>query len=111
MGTPSTAPKICPKSVVSSPFKSHSVTYARDRGAYVVNFKCNVKRLVDYPNLWNYVRDLYQQPRVEATVRMGHINDYYYISHTSINPSGIVRAESNLDWLLPYDRDNQIYDV
>jgi|TARA_B100001079_G_scaffold233218_1_gene213872 putative glutathione S-transferase len=81
-------------------------TLIRFDPVYVGHFKCNVKRLVDYPSLWGYVRDLYQQPGIEATVRMDNIKNHYHISHTSINPSGVVPVGPNIDWLLPHGRDH-----
>jgi len=82
-------------------------TLIRFDPVYLGHFKCNVKRLVDYPSLWGYVRDLYQQPGIEATVRMDHIKNHYYISHTSLNPPGVVPVGPNIDWLLPHGRDHQ----
>ena len=81
-------------------------TLIRFDPVYVGHFKCNVKRLVDYPSLSGYVRDLYQQPGIEATVRMDNIKNHYHISHTSINPSGVVPVGPNIDWLLPHGRDH-----
>ena len=65
-------------------------TLIRFDPVYVGHFKCNLKCLVDYPNLWAYTRDLYQQPGVAETINMVHIKNHYYGSHTSINPSGVV---------------------
>ncbi|MDP6026482.1 MAG: glutathione S-transferase family protein [Pseudomonadales bacterium] len=81
-------------------------TLIRFDPVYVGHFKCNVKRLVDYPSLWGYVRDLYQQPGIEATVRMDNIKNHYHISHTSINPSGVVPVGPNIDWSLLHGRDH-----
>ncbi|WP_043370015.1 glutathione S-transferase family protein [Cyanobium sp. PCC 7001] len=67
-------------------------TLVRFDAVYVGHFKCNLRRLVDYPNLWNYVRRLYGHPGVAATVNMQHIKGHYYQSHPSINPSGVVPA-------------------
>jgi len=65
-------------------------TLIRFDPVYVGHFKCNLKRLIDYPNLWAYTRDLYQQPGIAETINMSHIKNHYYGSHTSINPSGVV---------------------
>ncbi len=81
-------------------------TLIRFDPVYLGHFKCNVKRLVDYPSLWGYVRDLYQQPGIEATVRMDNIKNHYHISHTSINPSGVVPVGPNIDWSLLHGRDH-----
>ena len=60
--------------------------------AYVGHFKCNLRRIADYPNLSGYLRDLYQVPGVADTVDMRHIKGHYYQSHRTINPTGIVAA-------------------
>jgi putative glutathione S-transferase len=72
---------------------------------YYSHFKCNRRRIVDYPNLSNYVRDLYQQEGVAATVHMDHIKQHYYGSHRNINPTGIVPLGPALDFGTPHDRD------
>ena len=65
---------------------------------YVGHFKCNLKRIADYPNLAAYTRDLYQQPGVAETVRLDHIKAHYYGSHESINPTRIVPAGPDIDF-------------
>ncbi len=65
---------------------------------YVGHFKCNLRRVVDYPNLWRYVRELYLFPGVAETVNMQHIKGHYYQSHPTINPSGVVPAGPLIDW-------------
>lgn len=65
-------------------------TLVRFDSVYVGHFKCNLRRIVDYPNLSGYVRDLYQQPGIAQTVNMQHIKHHYYASHETINPSRIV---------------------
>ncbi|MCC2595569.1 glutathione S-transferase family protein [Pusillimonas sp. MFBS29] len=65
-------------------------TLIRFDSVYHGHFKCNLKRLVDYPNLWSYTRELYQWPGVAATVDFDHIKQHYYGSHATINPNGIV---------------------
>ena len=72
---------------------------------YVGHFKCNLKRIVDYPNLSGYVRDLYQQPGVSDTVNMQHIKDHYYTSHESINPSRVVPKGPEVNFMATHDRD------
>jgi putative glutathione S-transferase len=79
-------------------------TLVRFDPVYVGHFKCNLKRLVDYPNLWGLTRELYQYPGVAGTVHMDHIKDHYYRSHPSINPSGVVPAGPELDFTEPHDR-------
>jgi len=73
-------------------------TLVRFDPVYVGHFKCNLKRLVDYPNLWAYTRDLYQQPGVAETINMEHIKGHYYGSHKSINPSGVVPLGPELNF-------------
>jgi putative glutathione S-transferase len=79
-------------------------TLVRFDAVYYGHFKCNVRRIVDYPNLWNYLRDLYQVPGVAETVSLDHIKRHYYGSHRSINPTGIVPIGPLIDFTLPHDR-------
>lgn len=72
-------------------------TLIRFDAVYHGHFKCNLKRLADYKNLWSYTRELYQQPGVAATVNFDHIKQHYYRSHHTINPNGIVPAGPVLD--------------
>jgi putative glutathione S-transferase len=80
-------------------------TLVRFDAVYVGHFKCNLRRLVDYPNLWPYARELYQHPGVAATTDFTHIKRHYYQSHRTINPSGIVPAGPQLDFLAPHGRE------
>ena len=61
-------------------------TLVRFDAVYVGHFKCNLRRIVDYPNLWGYLRELYQQPGIAATVDMDHIKRHYYRTHPHVNP-------------------------
>lgn len=72
---------------------------------YVGHFKCNLKRIEDYENLSNYVRDLYQYPGIKPTVNFYHIKQHYYRSHSSINPSGIVPKGPLVDYDRVHNRD------
>jgi putative glutathione S-transferase len=74
------------------------VTLVRFDPVYFGHFKCNCKRLVDYQNLWPYVRDLYQVPGIAETVRLDHIKPHYYMSHKPINPTGVVPVGPQLDF-------------
>ena len=65
---------------------------------YYGHFKCNIRRLVDYPALWSYTRKLYQMPRIKDTVNFDHIKRHYYQSHRQINPTGIVPSGPVLDF-------------
>ena len=65
-------------------------TLLRFDPVYHGHFKCNLRRVVDYPNLWGFTRDIYQWPGVADTVDLGHIKRHYYLSHATINPNGIV---------------------
>jgi len=73
-------------------------TLVRFDAVYHGHFKCNIRRLSDYRNLWAYTRDVYQVPGVSATVNLGHIKRHYYQSHRRINPTGIVPAGPLLDF-------------
>ncbi|WP_321502096.1 glutathione S-transferase family protein [Breoghania sp.] len=79
-------------------------TLVRFDAVYVGHFKCNLRRIADYPHLSNYLRELYQVPGVAQTVHMDHIKQHYYGSHKTINPSGIVPEGPDLDFLRPHDR-------
>lgn len=79
-------------------------TLIRFDSVYHGHFKCNLKRLVDYPNLWSYTRELYQWPGVAATVNFDHIKQHYYGSHHSINPNGIIPLGPVLDLQKPSSR-------
>jgi putative glutathione S-transferase len=80
------------------------VTLVRFDTVYYTHFKCNLRRIVDYPNLWGYARDLYQQPLVAETVDMEQIKLHYYTTHEMLNPSRIVPLGPALDFLAPHDR-------
>ena len=80
-------------------------TLVRFDAVYVGHFKCNKRRIEDYPNLSNYLRELYQYPGVADTVNMAHIKGHYYGSHVSVNPSRIVPKGPVLDFTRPHDRD------
>ena len=81
-------------------------TLLRFDPVYVGHFKCNRRRIVDFDNLWPYVRDLYQVPGVAETVHMDHIKSHYYGSHKTINPTGIVPVGPDVDYSLPHDRES-----
>jgi len=71
---------------------------------YHGHFKCNVKRIIDYPHLWGYTRDLYRTPGFAGTVNRRHIQGHYYQSHRGINPTGIVPSGPILDFDAPHGR-------
>jgi glutathionyl-hydroquinone reductase len=73
-------------------------TLLRFDAVYVGHFKCNLRRLVDFPRLWSYARELYQVPGVAETVHFDHIKNHYYRSHETINPTGIVPVGPIVDW-------------
>lgn len=79
-------------------------TLVRFDPVYVGHFKCNLRRIADYPNLSNYLRDLYQVPGVSGTVNLHHIKAHYYGSHETINPTRIVPVGPELDHGAPHDR-------
>ncbi len=80
-------------------------TLVRFDAVYFCHFKCNRRRIVDYPNLWGYVRDLYQMPGIAATVNMDHIKRHYFISQKTVNPSAIVAKGPEIDFTVPHGRD------
>ena len=79
-------------------------TLIRFDPVYVGHFKCNIRRLEDYPNLWAYTRELYQYEDVAKTINMYHIKHHYYLSHTTINPSGVVPVGPEMDLHAPHGR-------
>lgn len=80
-------------------------TLIRFDAVYHGHFKCNLRRIEDYPHLAAYVRELYQWPGVAETVNMKHIKDHYYRSHATINPTGVVPAGPLLDLDRPHGRE------
>jgi putative glutathione S-transferase len=72
---------------------------------YCTHFKCNLRRIDDYPNLSNYVRDLYQMPGIKQTVNFQHIKEHYFKSHPFINPTGIVAKGPAIDFNTPHNRE------
>ena len=79
-------------------------TLVRFDAVYVGHFKCNLRRIVDYPNIWGYLRDLYQVPGIADTVAMGYIKAHYYGSHESINPTRIVPAGPDINFNTEHGR-------
>ena len=79
-------------------------TLVRFDPVYVGHFKCNIRRIADYPALSGYLRDLYQVPGVAETVDLHHIKNHYYGSHPTVNPTGIVPVGPDLDYDAPHDR-------
>ncbi|WP_455235352.1 glutathione S-transferase family protein [Thiogranum longum] len=79
-------------------------TLVRFDPVYYSHFKCSRRRLVDYPNLWGYTRELYQVSGVAETVNMDHIKTHYYGSHKSINPTGIVPLGPEVDFTSAHNR-------
>jgi putative glutathione S-transferase len=80
-------------------------TLLRFDPVYVGHFKCNRRRIVDFENLWPYVRDLYQVTGVADTVHMDHIKSHYYASHDTINPTRIVPVGPEIDYSEAHGRD------
>ena len=79
-------------------------TLIRFDPVYVGHFKCNLRRIIDYPNLSNYLLDLYQQPGLSETVNMKHIKEHYYGSHETINPSRVVPMGPDIDFTETHNR-------
>lgn len=81
-------------------------TLIRFDSVYVTHFKCNVRRIVDYPNLWGYTKELYAHPAFKQTTNFTHIKHHYFESHDSVNPQRIVPAGPLLDLDAPHGRDH-----
>lgn len=79
-------------------------TLIRFDAVYHGHFKCNVRRVIDYPNLHGYMLDLYQQPGIDVTVNMDHIKRHYYFTHDEINPTRIVPIGPEQDLNAPHGR-------
>jgi putative glutathione S-transferase len=82
------------------------VTLVRFDAVYHGHFKCNLRRIVDYPQLSGYLRDLYQIPGIAATVDFDHIKRHYYMTHDEINPTRIVPIGPRQDLMAPHGRDD-----
>ncbi|KAI8528497.1 hypothetical protein RHMOL_Rhmol12G0152500 [Rhododendron molle] len=81
------------------------VTLIRFDEVYAVHFKCNKKLLREFPNLFNYTKDIFQVPGMSSSVNMEHIKRHYYGSHPSINPFGIIPLGPDIDFSAPHDRE------
>lgn len=84
-------------------------TLVRFDMVYHLHFKCNRKRLMDYPNLWAYTRELYQVEGVAQTVNMAHIVRHYHYSHDTINPNRIIPTNPVIDFMEPHGRGDSLY--
>ncbi|MBD2580504.1 glutathione S-transferase family protein [Oscillatoria sp. FACHB-1406] len=84
-----TQPYLCGETITEADW-CFFTTLLRFDPVYYVHFKCNLKHIWDYPHLWRYLKDLYEQPGVKETCNLHHIKQHYYRSHPHINPSGIV---------------------
>jgi len=80
-------------------------TLVRFDAVYYGHFKCNLRRIVDYPNVWGYLRDLYHVDRVSQTVNFDHVKRHYYMTHGELNPSRIVPLGPLLDFDAPHGRE------
>jgi putative glutathione S-transferase len=83
-------------------------TLVRFDSVYAGHFKCNLRRIVDYPNLWGFTRELHQYPGVAETTNFTHIKRHYYQSHETINPTRIVPVGPELDFLSPHGRERSL---
>ena len=86
-------------------------TLLRFDAVYYVHFKCNIRHIWDYPNLWNYLKDIYQHPGVKETCNLEHIKRHYYTSHPHVNPSGIVPKGPYFDLESPHNRQQRATQV
>jgi putative glutathione S-transferase len=80
-------------------------TLVRFDPVYHLHFKCNRKRIIDYPNLWAYTRELFQMPGIAETVNFNHIVRHYHFSHETINPNRIIPINPDIDFWAPHGRD------
>ncbi len=94
---------LCGKAITEADWRLFP-TLIRFDAVYVGHFKCNLRRIDDYPNLSNYTRELYQWPGVADTVDIGQYKRHYYGSHKTINPTGIVPVGPALEFVRPHDR-------
>ncbi len=83
------------------------VTLIRFDWVYHTHFKCNLKLIEQYPNIYHFMLELYQMPNIAKTVNEAHIKRHYYASHLTINPYGIVPITHKQDWTVPHGRDKQ----
>lgn len=81
------------------------VTLLRFDAVYHGHFKCNIRRIVDYPNLFGYLKDLYQTDGIAETVNFDHIKRHYYITHDDINPTRIIPLGPDQDLTAPHGRE------
>jgi putative glutathione S-transferase len=79
-------------------------TLVRFDSVYVGHFKTNKQTIISYPNIWNYVKALYQVKGIEQTVYMDQIKHHYYFSHTMINPTQVVPKGPELNFMAPHNR-------
>ena len=84
------------------------VTLIRFDAVYHGHFKCNIRRIIDYPNLFGYLKDLYQTDGIAETVNFGHIKRHYYMTHDHINPTRIVPVGPLLDLMTSHGRERLI---
>ncbi|WP_199755887.1 glutathione S-transferase C-terminal domain-containing protein, partial [Chroococcidiopsis cubana] len=80
-------------------------TLYRFDSVYYGHFKCNLRRILDYPNLWNYLLDLYQRPQFKVTCNLDYTKRAYYMSMTEINPNRIVPKGPIVDFDQSHNRD------
>jgi putative glutathione S-transferase len=83
-------------------------TLVRFDSVYHGHFKCNLRRITDYRNLWAFTRDIFQVPGIAGTVDLAHIKRHYYMSHRRINPSGVVPVGPALDFEAPAERSRDV---
>jgi len=82
-------------------------TLVRFDPVYVGHFKCNIRRLIDYPSTWHYMLELSQMPAIRPTISLFHIKQHYYTSHVSVNPTRIVPKGPLVDLDAPHGRDSK----
>jgi len=95
---------LCGQALTEADIRLFPTLYRFD-AVYYGHFKCSVRRLTDYPHLWAYARDIFQQAGVASTCDLGQIKLHYYGSHPTINPTGVVPLGPEIDWLAPVSRE------
>ncbi len=94
---------LCGETITEADWRLFTTLIRFDK-VYVGHFKCNIRDLREYPNLWAYTRELYQMPGIAGTTHFDHIQYHYYASHRMINGSGVVPAGPEIDFLEPHGR-------
>jgi putative glutathione S-transferase len=96
-------PWLCGETITEADWRLLT-TLLRFDAVYYSHFKCNIRRILDYPNLWDYTRALFQRPGIADTFNMAHTKAHYYGSHRMVNPTGIIPVGPEIDFWAPASR-------